>query len=199
MSEHWIFARELLAVLTAFLYGYDRDGMELYFSSSRKHFGPFHEPKEFVDAMDKMRPKPTEAANRGEALKQPEFGSAFLPSTIVRSGTQSTASSTGETDADDIRTVLNELINAWRKQYKKHLTVIILTDGVWPSVAQKKTVTNLITTHIEMWKDQKKLKKELDERGLSFQFVRFGDNKEAIDELDRMDNYLMASDNTSLP
>ncbi len=112
------------------------------------------------------------------------------------------ASLVAEPNHADIRDVIAEILGRWSKGHVvngKKLTLIILTDGVWAGVKNKKSVANEIIHPLSRWQDKEALRRQLETRGLSIQFVRFGDNKEAIEELSRMDDNLTALDGTPLP
>lgn len=200
MAEHWTHAKDLVSVLVAFLYGQDDDGIDLYFTSSKHPFGPFDEPKQFVEEMNKHRP--SHGSHRKVATPvddpQPEFSP---PDSIPRATTSSTASSNELNE--NITDVLDGILENWSKGFtakeKKKLTLVILTDGVWPGVSNKATLTHVIIHTLERAQNKKRLRKQLDERGLSIQFVRFGRGQAAIDALEHMDNNLKGTDGQPLP
>ncbi|KAK3365510.1 hypothetical protein B0T24DRAFT_636000 [Lasiosphaeria ovina] len=201
MDEYWLWAMDLVSVLVAFLYGQDDDGMELYFTSSRAPVGSFHEPKQFIEAMSRMKPKPRSRLGGSPSAPTPSAlppGSPF----IMRTGTTSTTSS-NQLDQEDIRESLAEILEQWGRKHakkeKKKLTLIILTDGVWPGISKKETVANEIIRALEKWQDKVPLKEQLGSRGLSIQFVRFGDDPKAIEILDWMDNELSTMNGEQLP
>lgn len=199
MDSHWIYAKDLISVLVAFLYGQDDDGMDLYFTSSKQLVGTFCEPKEFVREMNEHRP------NHG--VPQKAFAavngrhSEFLPpDSIPRAATASTASSNEPNE--NMSEVLDGILENWSNNFMekgKKLTLIILTDGVWPGVKNKATVTHGIIHTLERAQNKKMLRKQLDERGLSIQFVRFGHDEAVIEALEQMDNDLRGTDDQLLP
>ena len=200
MVKHWIWARELLAVLVAFLYGQDDDGMELYFTSSKKAIGTFHQPKEFVELMNKNVPTADDDTYQSSVDR-----SSMSPVDVsfARSSTVLTSAS-DESDPEDIREVLGEILTGWSKKYLKQqrkLTLIVLTDGIWktPSARSKRMVANEIIHSLERWQEKVPLNEQLGSRGLSIQFIRFGHDQDAIQELNWMDNHLTATDGTILP
>lgn len=69
--------------------------------------------------------------------------------------------------------------------FRKKLTLIILTDGIWKGSTTENDVENSIVMFITNMK--KKLKK-FESRWFSIQFVYFGDNEQAIDRLQRLDD-----------
>lgn len=210
MAEHWVWARDLLSVLVAFLYGQDDDGMDLYFTSSTRAAGTFSEPRNFFDTMSAPEYRPP--GTIGPFDPQPPTASppSLGPPGPLRVSTTST-SSTAETDQDtmrnDIRDTLSSILGRWSrkigghpsKDVKKKLTLIILTDGKWPGVGRKRTVAEQIITSLEKYLDNPNLKPQLITRGLTIQFVRFGNDKDAIKELDWMDNSLKNSQGQLLP
>lgn len=176
MGEHWPRARELVAVIVALLHGQDDNGMEIYFTSSTKKFGPFTEPKQFTDIINRMRPRATEAG-RGEVDDE---GSEKKDQGSMQHET-----------ADDIRDVLQHILSlVGKKDYDRKLTLIILTDGVWKGVGDKKSVAKQIANWLERWEDRKALKKLLLVRGLSLQFVQFGNDPDATEQFEYMDDHL---------
>ncbi|KAK9802150.1 hypothetical protein SCARD494_00083 [Seiridium cardinale] len=204
MHEHWIWARDLLSVLTAFLYKQDDDGMDLYFTSRRQVVGTFKEPKQFVEAMDQHRPQQPEAAQPTSKPTVMTNTHSIQHAAPSRSSTAETSSSSrsNEHNPEDIRYVLKDILDHWAtkfKRKKKKLTLIILTDGIWHNVKEKHTVADEIVTSLQRWQDKDVLKKQLESRGLSIQFVRFGDNEDAKIELDRMDTNLTTRNGTRLP
>ncbi len=174
MAEHWVFAKELVSVLTAFLYEQDDDGMDMYFTSSTTAFGSFSKPGDFVKAMSEMCPKPAPMA---KATHPPDK----LP------------------DERDIRDVLEHILRLWRSKYQRKLTLLVLTDGVWPNIAEKRTVANLIVSFLEKWADKKGPKDLLQERGLSIQFIQLGSDEAAREEFEYMDDKLTGSGGLNLP
>lgn len=131
-----------------------------------------------------------------------EPNSGFIPpESIPRAATASTASS-NET-SENINEVLYGILRNWStsfmKKEKKKLTLIVLTDGVWSGVHKKGIVANGITHAVETAQGKGSLRKQLGQRGLSIQFVRFGNDVEAIRELDYMDDNLTGTDGQPLP
>lgn len=212
MAEHWIYARDLVSVLVAFLYGQDDDGIDLYFTSSSQLVGTFHEPKQFFEEMNKYRPSNGSQQNvSGTQNLAKDTKSGFIaPDSIPRAATASTASSNEL--SENINDVLYGILRNWSNRFtkkeeekltkkeKKKLTLIVLTDGVWAGVDKKGIVANGIVYAVETAQNRGgSLKKELGQRGLSIQFVRFGNDEEAIAELDYMDNSLRGTDGQPLP
>ncbi|KAL1880072.1 hypothetical protein Daus18300_001435 [Diaporthe australafricana] len=200
MAEHWIHVKDIVSVLVALLYGQDDDGIDLYFTSSKQLVGTFDEPKQFVEEMNKHRP------SHGTHCKvvspvhdpQPDF---LPPDSIPRATTASTASSNELNE--NITEVLDGILETWSKNFmvneKKKLTLIILTDGVWPGVSNKATLIAGIIHTLERAQNKKMLRKQLEERGLSIQFVRFGYDEAAIGALESLDNNLIGTDGQPLP
>ena len=183
----------------AFLYGQDDDGMELYFTSCKKPVGKLHQPKEFVELMNKNVP------NSDDVEQKPIDRSGISPvdTSFARSSTVLTSAS-DKSNPDDIREVLGDILDGWSRKYLKQqrkLTLIILTDGIWktPSARSKRMVANEIIRSLEKWQDKGPLNEQLSNRGLSIQFIRFGHDPDAIQELDWMDDHLTATDGTTLP
>lgn len=205
MTEHWIYARDLVSVLVAFLHGQDDDGIDLYFTASSQPVGTFHEPKQFVEEMNKHRPYDG---------SQPKFSdtqsllgntpSEFVPpQSIPRAGTASTASSSELGETRNINEVLDGILRPWSTGFhegdKKKLTLIVLTDGIWAGVRNKRIVASCIKNAVETALNRGPLRKQLGQRGLSIQFVRFGNDPQAMEILDYMDNHLAGDDGKPLP
>lgn len=193
-----------MSVLVAFLYGQDDDGIDLYFTSSSQLVGTFHEPKQFFAEMSKYRPSNDFQQNlsRTRNLAKDTNSGFTPPDSIPRAATASTASSNEL--SENINDVLDEILRNWStsftKKEKKKLTLIVLTDGVWAGVQKKGIVANGIVHAVETAQNRGgSLRKQLGQRGLSIQFVRFGNDEEAIAEFDYMDNSLRGTDGQPLP
>lgn len=187
MGQHWPMVRGLVSVLTALLYGQDANGMDIYFTSSSERYGPFTEPVQFTNLINKMK-----AINRTSII-----------------GEQGPRRSPTNDRADDIRESLGEILSLvatpskqrTNKHYTRKLTIIIFTDGCWDGITRKRTVAERIVSWIDQWEDEDHLHKMLENenRGLSIQFVQFGNDKEATIEFEYMDNELANIDGTPLP
>lgn len=177
MGVHWSRVRELIGVLVAMLNAQDDNGMEIYFTSCAKPFGPLHEPKQFVDIVNKMRPKdPPDNSERNEAV----WAEAAR--------------------ANDIRKVLMEILHMiGNTVYQRKVTLIILTDGIWSGIGAKRTVADRIVNFLEQWQDERSLKGKLKSRGVSIQFIQFGDDEDAKNELKYLDDELENSEGHRLP
>lgn len=188
MCQHWPMMRSLVIVLAALLYGQDDNGMDIYFTSSNTRHGPFTEPTEFVKIINKMEP----------AERYPKTD---------KQGRKRSLNDDGR--ANDIRTSLNEILSLvgtqpkhmTKENYTRKLTLIIFTDGRWVGIKKKRTVAEQIVHWVNRWGDKDHLQKMLENenRGLSFQFVQFGNDKQATKEFEYMDNDLANTDGTRLP
>ncbi|KAK3325925.1 hypothetical protein B0H66DRAFT_143467 [Apodospora peruviana] len=134
MAEHWLWAMDLVSILVAFLYGQDDDGMELYFTSSRKPEGTFREPCEFIEATHRMKP----VSISGPTTPSATTAQPPINPSILRTVTTSTSSS-NEFYREDISESLESILDQWSRKHakreKKKLTLIILTDGIWSGVS----------------------------------------------------------------
>lgn len=174
MAKHWPRVRELVATLVTLLHGQDDNGMEMYFTSSETKHGPITEPFQFVDIINQMKPKVEISQDR--------------------------ASISEAKRADDIRKALAQILSlVGQTTYKRKLTLIILTDGIWKGISNRRTVADRIVTSFQEWQDEDILKEMLEIRGLSIQFVQFGDDKAAEMEFEYMDNHLVKSNGEKLP
>lgn len=80
---------------------------------------------------------------------------------------------------------LQKVFDKYWRNISKRMTLIILTDGLWEGCAQENDVQNLIAGFIT------KLKARLnktEKRWFSIQFVYFGENKNAIQRLQDLDD-----------
>jgi len=212
MVTHWLWARDLLSVLVAFLYGQDSNGIDLFFTSSKKKHGNYTEPKQFVDAMTKMAPKdstPNETADQSAAsganfpsTRHHHHHHYHQPNSDTQSDAGSSASMAGaaaDVDPNDIRKSLHVILESWSSRYRRKLTIIILTDGVWSSVISRKTVADKIKLYLQEKWDDKTMRKKLMDRFLSIQFIQFGNDARATRELTLMDREMFGNDGKPLP
>lgn len=168
-----------MAVIAAILHGQDKDGIDLYFTSSKQKYDNRVDPKDFVDMINAMNPEKRKA------------------SSAMSSGS---SSSHGAHDpADDIRDVLGHILGSVRPD--KKLTLLIFTDGIWRGISRKRTVAENITQVLHSWQDKPAMNQLLNSeiRGLSIQFIQFGDDEAAAVEFDYMDNRLTNSDMERMP
>jgi hypothetical protein len=192
MATHWMWARDLLSVLVALLYGQDSDGMDLFFTSSTRKQGNYTEPRQFFDAMTKMTPedvtqshlsdgKPATGETSGSARRKlsVDAGSDADPSLPL--------STTAYADPNDISKSLNAILEMWTTRYKRKLTILILTDGVWSSIKSRHTVADWIGIYLQKKMDDERFKDKVEKRYLSIQFIQFGDDARTAREMALMD------------
>ncbi|KAI0206604.1 hypothetical protein F4808DRAFT_466627 [Astrocystis sublimbata] len=179
MKRFWQHATYLLKVLVMRSLGYDDNGMELRFttdSEGKMKLTPKRNQKtqDFLDKMSDARPN---------TLK------------VGISGTDMVA---------NLSLILNEHlmknISDGRK-LKRHLTVLVLTDGLWEKNKEEDVddeLVNLIKRiPEESWEPDTPIggfvtneKQYPRPRPVSIQFIRFGHHPDAIRRLDRLDNDL---------
>jgi hypothetical protein len=180
MLRHWHEAKYLLKVLTWRVLGYDKDGIELYFTNpdTRARVLPsdLQNIDEFINAMDEARPY---------ADGQPHLTDIVpaLETILTRHAKDESRNSTLET----------------RKK-----TIIVLTDGIWGGSTDegvneffKYQLQRLCQSHIKSRKRKSSSAASIQEdleasRPVTFQFVRFGFNKKACQRLIELDDGLKA-------
>lgn len=79
-----------------------------------------------------------------------------------------------------------------RVQQNRPKTIIILTDGVWEGLPKDDAVDELITYHLRLLPED--VRSQFPERPITFQFISFGYNKEALERLRRLDDDLELED-----
>jgi hypothetical protein len=183
MAQHWHEARYLLRVLVWRCLGYDEDGIELYFTNPGTNV-EIQQSKDqivdqFIDAMDKARPSEDEHHRTNIEVALAEIMNRHARDLIKHGG---------------------------GAQQPKNKTIIVLTDGIWEGSTDegvneffKHHLRSLHRSH-RLYDPSKCLSpaqsndmEELDKtRPLTFQFVRFGFNKEAWNRLRHLDDDLKA-------
>ena len=73
------------------------------------------------------------------------------------------------------------------KSTKKDLTLLIFTDGLWQGTENKEAINDIIVSAV---KDAEKINGPYRKRTLTFQFVRFGQDEEALERLQYLDDVL---------
>jgi hypothetical protein len=76
------------------------------------------------------------------------------------------------------------------KGQHKNLSVVVLTDGVWEGMNNKNGVEEMVVNFINQLTKTKPFNGELLTLPVSIQFIRFGDDPEAISRLTRLDKDL---------
>jgi hypothetical protein len=189
----------LASVLVALLYKQDSDGMELFFTSSSEPVGTFTLPQQFYEEITRMRPVSSDEQTQSITVESQAATSSPTRDHVdedIRSETSSNSS--GGPDID-IRDVLGHILGpSGRAKYNRKLTVLILTDGVWNGIPKRK-VADKLAALLDRWLEKSKSESKLRKRKLSVQFIHFGDNPEAEEELKRMDNNLTDKQGNVLP
>ncbi|KAI0425763.1 hypothetical protein F5Y09DRAFT_88912 [Xylaria sp. FL1042] len=178
MRSFWRHATYVLKVLVMRSLGYDDNGMELRFTN---------------DVDGKLRLSPKKRQTKGDFLKKMNDADPDRLKNEI-SKTDMSAS---------LSLILEEHLskNSNGNKLKRHLTILVLTDGRWER-NKEFDVDDYLITFIkripeENWKPETPLeasiasnKPQSRPRPISIQFVRFGHHPEAIARLDRLDNYL---------
>ena len=163
MDAHWYEATRILEMLVKKARGVDENGMDLRFTTGKTALNNKDSASKFVESMREARPM-THAKEKVYT---------------------------------DLRSSLGTILNHYLAGLKNGLNVgraevkdavlIILTDGVWAGVEDKKAVAELVKTFSNRLKD---LKYDLKERPFSIQFIQFGNDPFATATLRYLDDYL---------
>ena len=160
VKPHWSSMKGLLLLLVDKARYVDEDGMDLKFTTSSTKFVASNKPAAFNKEIEKPQHHPP-------------------------TQTQTNMSTV-------LGKILQEYLNMFKikgdKTRKK--TIIILTDGKWAAMPDKFAVDRKIVEFSKQLKDLRPNSLEEDERRLSIQFVRFGDDHEAVRRLRRLDDRL---------
>lgn len=90
-----------------------------------------------------------------------------------------------------IQTLTNILNNSSQPPQDRPKTIIILTDGVWEGLPKDEAMDKLIRYYLDSLPEDIK---KLDKRPITFQFISFGYNKEALERLRRLDDDIQLED-----
>jgi hypothetical protein len=178
MKSFWRHASYLLKVLVWRSLGYDDNGMELRFTN---------------DLDEKLRLVPKKKQSINDFTKKMDDADPNKRKNSIY-----------KTDMSASLSLILEdhlMKNRDGTKLKRHLTVLVLTDGLWESNAEL-DVDNYLLTFIKKipevnWEPATPLKASTAReklpsrpRPISIQFIRFGHHPEAIARLDRLDNSL---------
>ncbi|KAH9906194.1 hypothetical protein F4778DRAFT_724942 [Xylariomycetidae sp. FL2044] len=160
MRQHWNHARYLLRVLVWRAWQYDNDGMDLCFTDP-------------ASARHCIKGKKNQTRN--------EFTRAMDAAKPDESTNKET---TG------IIPALDRLIQG-HSHAAKPKTILILTDGIWAGIGDE-NIDTLIKSSINMIRRESLSSDDrlLTRRPITFQFIRFGDDRDAIERLRRLDDGL---------
>ncbi|KAI1747622.1 hypothetical protein F4782DRAFT_418939 [Xylaria castorea] len=178
MKRFWQHASYLLRVLVMRSLGYDDNGMELQFTN---------------DADEKWRVSPKRNQKPEDFLVKMGDADPKKRRTTI-SKTDMVAS---------LSLILENHLrkNSDGRKLKRHLTILVLTDGLW-EINNELDVDNYLVTFIkripeENWEPETQLKTTVTSnkspsrpRPISIQFIRFGHHPNAIARLNRLDNEL---------
>ncbi|GAW17183.1 hypothetical protein ANO14919_066360 [Xylariales sp. No.14919] len=179
MKSFWRHATYVLKVLVMRSLGYDDNGMEL----------------RFTDELDeKWRLSPKKRQSRDDFLKKMSDADPNRRKNNI-SKTDMSAS---------LSLILEDHLrkNSDGRKLKRHLTILVLTDGLWEKNNNEMDVDDYLVTFIkkipeENWEPETPLEASIANnkppsrpRPISIQFIRFGYHPDAIARLDRLDNHL---------
>ncbi|KAJ8119559.1 hypothetical protein ONZ43_g3515 [Nemania bipapillata] len=178
MRSFWGHATYLLKVLVMRSIGYDDNGMELRFTNETE---------------EKWRLRPKKKQTKDDFLRKMGEASPNKRKNVV-SKTDMSAS---------LSLILEEHLrnNSDGSKLKRHLTILVLTDGLWEQ-NREYAVDDYLVTYIkkipeENWEPEippgtssPSNKPASRPRPISIQFIRFGHHPKAIERLDRLDNQL---------
>jgi hypothetical protein len=172
MEPHWPQVQDILSLLMAMLYGQDKDGSDLYFSSSRKRHHGLNEPRDIEDHLKSHNPR-----RRKETAKGRPF-----PSRI--------AGPTGAESQEGIYLVLDTILHdvKAKQPYQGKVTIIILTNALW-SEDRQQVLKTLIGSTLQVMRVSHR-GTQLQDRDYSIQFILFGDDERAKGYLEYMDDEL---------
>ena len=158
MDDYWYHATRVLEVLVKFAKGLDENGMDLRFTTGNVSLDNTVKPSKFVDSMRAARP---------------ETGSNERAHTDMRRS---------------LGKILHEYQDNLRRRKKVEDTVvIILTDGMWEGMDDKKSLAGEIKEFSSTLKGHNW---NLKQRPFSIQFIQFGRDPTATDTLKYYDDYL---------
>ncbi|KAI1122268.1 hypothetical protein F5Y10DRAFT_271233 [Nemania abortiva] len=178
MRSFWGHATYLLRVLVMRSIGYDDNGMELRFTNE-------------LDEKWKLTPKKNQKKE------------AFLKK-MADADPNKRKNNISKTDMSaSLSLILEDHLrkNSDGRKLKRHLTILVLTDGLW-EMNDENAVDDYLVTFIkkipeENWEPETPLKNARASnkpvsrpRPISIQFIRFGHHPRAIERLDRLDNQL---------
>lgn len=171
MARHWPQVQDILQVLMAMMWGQDEDGIDLFFTSSTVPYPRLTEPWQVTDPLKEKDPT-------GIRLRTAQSPSA-VPAT--------------DKDPDDIYEVLSHILRniGPRQLYRKKATILILTDGVWPS-----SNLDVVAREISHWLLRAATVRDgattavLNDRYYSIQFVQLGDDPVGTEVLGYLDDDL---------
>lgn len=164
MADHWAEAIYLLDALAMKASRQDEDGMDLCFTHGNVSTKGGKKPGTMIDKMKDPSARPD--AHRGCRT--------------------------------DIRKKLGVLFRDYLSNVEKKgsgirkLVVIIFTDGKWEAMTNKHDIERTIVEFVDKLKAAQN--GYLDDRQVSFSFIRFGDDEEAKYRLRRLDDELIFQD-----
>jgi hypothetical protein len=175
MTKYGPQLQDTLAVLMAMLYGQDDDGIDLFFTSSTTPHENLKTPADAVKLLTNAQPVGSMSTPhlRRSGISNPAIGKATDPGNIDKVLTHILFSQIGKDE-----------------RYKRKLTLIILTDAVWPNTNDKNVVADKISVFLRAQASEYGNGKSLDDRYYSIQFVQFGNDKDGTAFLEYLDDGL---------
>ena len=164
MMDHWYEATLLLKTLVETAEGLDENGMDLHFTTGTTKLEGKESAEKFVDSMRKARP-------------------------------------TNGTHTDlriSLGYILDEYKNRLMRKSKyptttkvKDLVLVVLTDGVWAGMSEKRVVADQL---VRFSQTVKSLAGDLKQRPVGVEFIQFGTDEAATQELKYLDDFLDEKD-----
>lgn len=162
MLKHWSEATFVLEMLYQKCSEFDKDGVDLYFTCSD-------------EKVQKAKKK-----DGGDRFRKLMLGSSVRPI---------------ENTHTDMNKKLGEKLGKWLEDFEKKgkeqkkLTILVLTDGIWEGNQQDSGPVNQTIINFDLC--FKRLAGPFsDPRSVTIQFISFGDDPDALDRLNRLDNDL---------
>ena len=166
MMDHWYEATLLLKTLVETAEGLDENGMDLHFTTGTTKLEGKDSADKFVNSMKKACPT---------------------------NGTRT-----------DLRTSLGYILDEYTYKLKrkakypttnnvKDLVLVVLTDGVWAGMTEKRSVADQL---VRFSQTVISLAGDLKQRPVGVEFIQFGTDEAATQELKYLDDYL---DETDIP
>jgi hypothetical protein len=94
----------------------------------------------------------------------------------------------GLKEKTDMGETLGQVFDEYLKSHRnKRMTLLVLTDGIWEGSVKDKGVEKKIADFLG---ELRKHHKTMEDRRFSIEFIRFGDDANAISRLERLDNGL---------
>ncbi|KAL8716475.1 MAG: hypothetical protein Q9225_006202 [Loekoesia sp. 1 TL-2023] len=164
MEQHWEEATTVLTTLMKKIKGIDADGVDLWFTTGSVQVRNCTKSSTFVEAMRDKSAMPRKGLHTDMNRSLGAILSSFLQQ--MKSKPKSTS----------LRAI------------ERGFTLIVLTDGAWEGMRQKDTIDRTIAHFAQSLREVQG--HSLLQRPVSIEFIRFGNDKQAIEYLERLDHDL---------